>query len=414
MNKTTRVAVTGLGVVSPIGIGVAAFGEALFSGRSGVGPITVFEPATLATRIAAQVAIDPGDLPYRDRKVAFALMAADQAMKDASACGTAPAVDGAGIAMGVGLELFSMEDLVEFRRPGFALPSDPHARLTFLQTPSDVCVHLLSQKYALRTPPFVLVSACAAGTDALGTAFRLVASGRRRVMLAGGTDSMINPLGVAGFCTLMATSTKNDAPTRASRPFDRARDGFVLGEGAGVLVLEAWDDAIARGAKVHAELAGYGTSFDAHGISEPHPEGRGAAQAMARAIESAGLTAADVDVINAHGTGTPKNDPAEALAIHRVFGARAARIPVCATKSMIGHLISAAGAVEAVASILGLQRGLLHPNPNLDEQDPACVLDVVGKQARVLPHRTVLSSSFGFGGQNAAIVLRRADLAGPA
>ena len=426
-----RVAVTGMGVVTPIGIGVSAFAEGLFSGRSGVGPITVFDPATLPTRIAAQVDLssqaDARDLPYRDRKVAFALMAAEQAMRDASSCGSTPSGvgsgstpsgvgrgstpfgDGGGIAMGVGLELFSMEDLVAFRKPGFELPRERYARLTFLQTPSDVCVHLLSARHGFRTPPLVLVSACAAGTDALGTAFRLVASGRRRFMLAGVTDSMINPLGVAGFCTLMATSTKNDTPTRASRPFDRSRDGFVLGEGAGVLVLEAWDDAVARGATIHAEIAGYGTSFDAYGISEPHPEGRGAAQAMSRAIASAGLTPDDIDVVNAHGTGTPKNDPAETLAIHRVFGQRARTIPVCATKSMIGHLISAAGAVEAVAAILGMQRGLLHPNPNLDELDEACPLDVVGKQARALTHRTVISNSFGFGGQNAAIVLKSAE-----
>ncbi len=404
-----RVAITGMGVVTPIGVGVSAFGEALFSGRSGVGPITVFEPATLATRIAAQVDIDARELPYRDRKVAFALMAADEAMRDACSNGSAPSGEGGGVAMGVGLELFSMEDLVAFRKPGFELPGDRATRMSFLQTPSDVCVHLLSARHGFVTPPFVLVSACAAGTDALGTAFRLVSSGRRRFMLAGGTDSMINPLGVAGFCTLMATSTKNDTPTRASRPFDRARDGFVLGEGAAVLVLEAWDDAIARGATIHAELAGYGTSFDAHGISEPHPEGRGAAQAMSRAIASAGLAPGDIDVVNAHGTGTPKNDPAETLAIHRVFGERGRRIPVCATKSMIGHLISAAGAVEAVASILGMQQELLHPNPNLDDQDEACALDVVGKQARSFSHRTVLSNSFGFGGQNAAIVIRRAQ-----
>jgi 3-oxoacyl-[acyl-carrier-protein] synthase II len=403
-----RVAVTGMGVVTPIGIGVSAFGEALFSGRSGVGPITIFDPATLATRIAAQVDLDARALPYGDRKVAFASIAAEQAMADASSCGAAPSTSEGGVAMGVGLELFSMEDLVAFRRPGFELPHDRDARMSFLQTPSDVCVHLLSARYELRAPPFVLVSACAAGTDALGTAYRLVSSGRRRFMLAGGTDSMINPLGVAGFCTLMATSTKNDAPTRASRPFDRRRDGFVLGEGAAVLALEAWDDAVARGATIHAELAGYGTSFDAHGISEPHPEGRGAAQAMSSAIASAGLSPDDVDVVNAHGTGTPKNDPAETLAIHRVFGARGRTIPVCATKSMIGHLISAAGAVEAVASILGMQQELLHPNPNLDEQDEACPLDVVGKEARSFGHRTVISNSFGFGGQNAAIVLRRA------
>jgi 3-oxoacyl-[acyl-carrier-protein] synthase II len=337
-------------------------------------------------------------------------------MDDARACGTEPGgAEGgfeASACMGVGLELFSMPDLVRYRRPGFELPRGRDERLAFLQTPSDLCVHLLSRRHGLRLPPTILVSACAAGTDALGTAFRMVAEGRRRWVLAGGTDSMINPLGVAGFCTLMATSTKNDVPARASRPFDRTRDGFVLGEGAGVLVLERLEDAQARGAHIHGEILGYGTSFDAHGISEPHPEGRGAAQAMNRALADASVHPDEVGCVNAHGTGTPKNDPVEAMAIHRVFGARGPTIPVCATKSLIGHLISAAGAVEAIASILGMRAGVLHPNPNLDDLDPACALDVVGKRSRSFAHDTVLSSSFGFGGQNASIVLRaREDVA---
>jgi 3-oxoacyl-[acyl-carrier-protein] synthase II len=311
--------------------------------------------------------------------------------------------------MGVGLELFSMDDLVRSERPGFALPEALADRLGFMQTPSDLCVHLMSREHGLGRPPLVHVSACAAGTDAIGTAYRLIASGRRRWMMAGGTDSMLNPLGVAGFCALTATTTRNDEPARASRPFDRTRDGFVMGEGAGVLVLERLDDALARGTTVLAEIAGYGNSFDAHGISEPHPEGRGAFQAMTRAVEDAGISPAEIDSINAHGTGTPKNDPAETLALRRLLGERADRVPVSSTKSMIGHLISAAGAVEAIGAILCMRRDRVHPTINLREVDPACALHHVIGAARAVEQRYLLSSSFGFGGQNASIVIRNGE-----
>jgi 3-oxoacyl-[acyl-carrier-protein] synthase II len=396
-----RVAVTGMGVVSPIGIGVARFRASLLEGRSGAGPISVFDPAALPTRIAAEVRWE-GEI-LRDRKVSFALEAARQAM-----AGGRPPGEG-GLSLGIGLEVFSMEDLAASTRAGFALPASRRERLTFLQTPSDLCVHLISVRHSLGAPPLTHVSACAAGTDAIGTAYRLVASGRRDWMLAGGADSMINPLGVAGFCRIGATTTANDEPARASRPFDRRRDGFLLGEGAGMLLLEPLEEARRRGAEVHAELAGYGSSLDAHGITEPHPDGRGAAQAMAHALADAGASPDDVDCINAHGTSTPKNDPVETAAIKRVFGARARQVPVCATKSMIGHLIAAAGAVEAVAAIACMQVGAVHPTINLEEPDPACDLDYVPQRARERRQRSVLSNSFGFGGQNASLLIRSAD-----
>jgi len=398
-----RVVVTGMGVVSPIGSSVAAFTESLLAGASGVGPITLFDPATLPTRIAAEVKWDGP--PLADRKIGFAQAAAEQAYLDAHSCGTRPIGDG-GLSLGVGLELFRMEDLVAARRPGFALPPTLADRLSFLQTPSDLAVHTLSRRYGLRAAPFTHVSACAAGTDAIGTAFRLIASGRRRWMLAGGTDSMINPLGVAGFCAIRATTTANAFPARASRPFDRERSGFVLGEGAGILLLEALDDARARGASIAAEIVGYGNSFDAHGISEPHPEGRGAYQAMASALADAGIDASAIDCINAHGTSTRKNDPVETAAVKRLLGQRAHAVPMCATKSMIGHLISAAGAVEAIAAIVCMRAGWVHPTINLDDPDPACDLDYVAHKARPHRQRYVLSNSFGFGGQNAAVVLK--------
>jgi 3-oxoacyl-[acyl-carrier-protein] synthase II len=407
-----RVVVTGLGVESPIGRGVAAFREALRAGRCGGGPITVFDASTISTHIAAECSSPAHGASTRDRKVAFALAAAHEAMTQACAPGTSPGGSDGGaegfVSMGVGLELFSMDDLVASRVPGFALPTEPAARRAFLQTPSDACVHELSRLYGLRRPPLTLVSACAAGTDALGVAFHAVRSGRRRWALAGGTDSMINPLGVAGFAALHAMTTRNDAPTAASRPFDRSRDGFLLGEGAGVLVLERLDDARARGAPVLGEIVGYGTSFDALGISEPHPEGAGALLAMRGAIADAGLSPDAIDLVNAHGTSTPKNDVVETLALRRLFGARASQVPVTAMKSMIGHLISGAGAVETVGAFACLAAGFVSPTMNLHSPDPACDLDYVPLVARASNARVVLKTSFAFGGQNAALVLAAA------
>ncbi|WP_437291805.1 beta-ketoacyl-[acyl-carrier-protein] synthase family protein [Sorangium sp. So ce406] len=418
MTARHAVVVTGMGVVSPLGDRVDAFSDALLAGKSGIGPITVFDASTLPTRIAGQAPL-PAEVPLGDRKVAFALAAARSALEasglalDAGGAGSgAPRAD-AGVSLGVGLELFNMDHLAAARRPGFALPEGLAARLGFLQTPSEVCVHALGHRFGLAAPPLVHVSACAAGTDAIGAAYRLIAAGRRRVMLAGGTDSMINPLGVAGFCALQATSLRNDRPETASRPFDRTRDGFVMGEGAAVLVLERLDDARARGARILAEVAGYGSSFDAYKISDPHPEGRGAFLAMARALADAGIGADEVDAVNAHGTGTPKNDPAETLALKRLLGERARGVPISATKSMIGHLISASGAVEAVAAIACMLRGAVHPTINLHEPDPACDLDYVPNEARAHRQRHVLSSSYGFGGHNAAIVLRHPEAIRP-
>ena len=398
-----RVAVTGMGVVTPLGLSVEELRDGLLAGRSGVRAISVFDPASLPTRIAAEVPWN-GEPILRDRKVTFAIAAARSALTDATRNGSRPEGEG-GLSLGLGLELFSMHDLAAKRR-GAPLPDDPTERLHFLQTPSDLAVPAIMKELGLTAPPMTHVSACAAGTDAVGHAFRMIATGRRRWMAAGGTDSMINPLGLAGFCSIGATSTANDPPARASRPFDRTRSGFVLGEGAGMLILERFEDAQARGAMIHAEVCGYGNSFDAHGISEPHPEGRGAFQAMSRALADAEIDPSEVDCINAHGTSTPKNDPVETLAIRRLLGQRAERVPVCAPKSMIGHLISAAGAVEAIAAIACMNAGLVHPTINLDEPDPVCDLDYVPHVARRHPQHVVLSNSFGFGGQNASIVLR--------
>lgn len=401
-----RVAITGMGVVCPIGLCVPTFAENLKRGVSGIRTISIFDATTLPSRIAGEV---PWKGPIaRDRKLTFAVEAARQAIAEATTCGSLPVGFGT-LSLGIGLELFSLNDMAAFRGTPKQSQNDIETRLTFLQTPSDLCAHVLANNHGLSRPPRIHVSACAAGTDAIGQGFRLVADGRSDWVLAGGADSMINPLGVGGFCKLSALSQRNDSPSTASRPFDRNRDGFVLGEGAAMLVLEPFDSARGRGAEILAEVCGYGNSFDALGISEPHPEARGAAQAMERALASAGLRPEQVDVINAHATSTPKNDPVETLAIKRVFGEHSRRIPVCATKSMIGHLISAAGAVEAVAAVVGLRGGWVHPTLNLNEPDPACDLDYVPGEAREWPTSIVLSNSFAFGGQNASVIFRRAE-----
>src|SRR4051812_46305755 len=330
-----------MGVVSPLGSDLAEFRDRLLEGESAGGPISVFDPAALPTRIAAEV--KAGAALIDDRKIGFGVAAARGAVEHANGAGTPlaahyPAGSG-GLSLGIGLELFSMTDMVQLLRQENA--SAAKHPLNFLQTPSDICLHLVSREHGLGRAPLLHVSACAASTDAIGQAFRMIQSGERAWMLAGGTDSVINPMGVAGFCKIQAMTTRNDEPKRASRPFDRDRDGFLLGEGAGVLVLEPLDEARARGARIYAEIRGYGNSFDAHGISDPHPQAAGAVLAMRHALESAALPPEAIGYVNAHGTSTPKNDPVETLGLRRVFGAHADRLKVTSTKSMIGHLISA-------------------------------------------------------------------------
>lgn len=406
-----RVVVTGMGVVSPLGCELSEFEKRLMNGESGVVPVTRFDASGLSTRIAGEVALHQAQLEPYELKTAFALRAAKSAMNQASLCGTEPGHGGRRqrgmVSMGLGLELFSMDDLVASKQEGFRFPTELSERLTFMQTPSDLPVHALSHRYGMHLAPSIHVSACAAGTDALGFAMQAIRDGRADWCLAGGTDSMINPLGFAGFCTLDAMSRRNDDPARASRPFSRTRDGFVMGEGAGIVVLERLDHALARGATPLAELRGYGSSFDAYAITEPHPEGQGALAAMRRAVKSASLSERDISAINAHGTSTPKNDSAESAAIAKLLGDRAGDVPVVSTKSMIGHLISAAGAVEAIAAILCIRAQRLHPTINLDDPDPACPLDYVPKVARDVVQEHVLSCSYGFGGMNSSLVIAR-------
>lgn len=403
-----RVVVTGMGIVTPMGNTLSLFRQNLLSGYSGIGPLTLFDPGQLPTAIAGECDLD--ETPYKDRKISFALHAAHSAMYDARLHEPEEKplhnLEQRGLSIGIGLELFDMHDLATFASAGFKIPDACQGQYDFLQTPADYCVDLLCEAFDLGLNPGIHVSACAAGNDAIGHAFLRIRRGEASLMLAGGTDSMLNPLGVGGFCKLNALSTRNEAPQKASRPFDLNRDGFVLGEGAAMLVLENLASAVQRDADIYAEIVGFGNSFDAHAISDPHPEGRGAVAAMSRALAMAGISPDDISYINAHGTATPKNDPVETIAIKKLFGRKAYQIPVSSTKSMIGHLISAAGAVEAAASILCANAGWVHPTINLDNPDPDCDLDYVPGQARQHRIGHFLSNSFAFGGQNATVVFR--------
>ncbi|HET8538472.1 MAG TPA: beta-ketoacyl-[acyl-carrier-protein] synthase family protein [Anaeromyxobacter sp.] len=421
-----RVAITGAGVVSPVGVGVPAFFAGLREARSGVGPIRAFDATGLATRIAAEVtgldaAAAARDVPepgraalLRDRKSLFGLAAAREALADAfGARGPGPwhAPERVGVSVATGLEVFHLEDLAPHVQAGridgaalaaavAAAPAGGH-----LQIPADLGARAIARAAGARALFAVNVSACAAGAQAIGAGWLAIRDGAADAVVAGGYDSMVNPLGVAGFCLLEALSRANDLGSAASRPFDAGRDGFVLGEGAGMVVLEELGAARARGATVHAELLGYGSTLDAYRVSDPVPGEAGAIAAMERALAAAGLAPGDVDYVNAHGTGTRKNDPAETRALRRVFGAAADRLPVSSTKSQIGHLIGAAGAVELVASIFALREQVLPATINLRERDPECDLDYVPNVPRRAAVRRVLSNSFGFGGQNAALVV---------
>jgi len=403
-----RVVVTGMGIVTPLGNTLSLFRQNLLSGNSGIDHLTIFDPGQLPAAIAGECHLD--EISHKDRKISFALHAAHCAMRDARLEEPKEKphhnAEQSGLSIGIGLELFDMHDLTAYVSNGFNIPESRKGQYDFLQTPADYCVDLLCEAFNLRLNPGIHISACAAGNDAIGHAFLRIRRGEASLMLAGGTDSMLNPLGVGGFCKLNALSTRNDEPQKASRPFDVNRDGFVLGEGAAMLVLENMENASQRGADIYAEIVGYGNYFDAHAISDPHPEGRGAVAAMSRAMAMAAISPAGISYINAHGTATPKNDPVETLAIKTLFGRKAYKIPVSSTKSMIGHLISAAGAVEAAASIVCATAGWVHPTINLDNPDPDCDLDFVPGQAR--EHRVgyFLSNSFAFGGQNATLVFR--------
>jgi 3-oxoacyl-[acyl-carrier-protein] synthase II len=411
-SEKARVVVTGLGAVTPVGNTVPAFWSAISEGRSGVGPITRFDAKRLDSRIAAEVkdfdplrVIEKKDLKKLDLFIQYALAAGAEAVEDAKL--DLAQLDGtrAGALVGSGIggisTILQWHDVLKERGPD---------RISPFFIPSlivNMVSGQLSMRYGLKGPNSAVITACATGNHAIGDAFKIIQRGDADLMLAGGSEAIIIELCLAGFCSMKALSTRNDAPDRASRPFDAQRDGFVCGEGAGVVVLEQLEHARRRGARIYGEVIGYGMTADAHHMTAPDPEGDGAARAMAGALRDAGLAPTDVAYINAHGTSTPYNDKTETVAIKRVFGEHAYRLAVSSTKSMIGHLLGAAGGVEAIATVLALHHGLLPPTVNYDVPDPECDLDYVPNTARKADVEVALSNGFGFGGTNATLAFRR-------
>jgi 3-oxoacyl-[acyl-carrier-protein] synthase II len=408
-----RVVVTGLGLVCPMGIGVEESWKALVEGRSGIGPITLFDASTYPTRIAGEVkGFEPENFMERkevrrnDRFIHFALAATEMAMKDAGIDMAKEdperigAIVGSGMG-GLGVLEETHKTLLErgVRKIGpFFIPS-----LIINLAPGQIAL-----RYGLKGPNFSPVSACATGNHSIGDAAIYIERGMADAMVAGGTEATITPLGIGGFCAARATSERNDAPEQASRPFDKGRDGFVAAEGAGILVLEEYERARRRGARIYAEVAGYGASCDANHITAPAPEGEGGQRAMRMALRDAGLQPEQVGYINTHGTSTPQGDVAECQAVKKVFGEHARKLAISSTKSMTGHMLGAAGGAESVISVLALHRGVLPPTINIEHQDPECDLDVIPNAAREKRVDAVLSNSFGFGGTNAVLAFRRA------
>uniref|UniRef100_A0A832I251 3-oxoacyl-[acyl-carrier-protein] synthase 2 n=1 Tax=Eiseniibacteriota bacterium TaxID=2212470 RepID=A0A832I251_UNCEI len=406
-----RVIVTGLGITCPVGTGVARAWDALVHGRSGIGPIRAFDASALRSRIAGEVRdVDPAaSLPSKlvkrtARFIHLALLAAFEALEDA---GLPPSArEGTAVVAGTGVGGF---EALEREHAAF-LEKGPgrYHPLTVPMIIPNMAAGTVAMETGCRGPNLGVVTACASGGNAVGTALDLIRSGRCDAALAGATESTLSPFAVDGYCQLRALSTRNDEPERASRPFDRDRDGFVIAEGAAFLVLEREDRARARGARAWAEVAGYGASADGHHPTAPDPEGRGAVRALEAALADARVAAEDVQVVNAHGTSTPLNDPAETRVIRRVFGAHADRLMVHATKSMTGHALGAAGAIAAVVAALTVARGVVHPTVNLEHPDPECDLDYVPGAAREADVRCVVTNAFGFGGHNAVLVFRKA------
>jgi len=407
-----RVVVTGLGIVSPVGIGAPEAWQNIVAGKSGIGRITRFDPSPYASHIAGEVKgfdpanyISPKEVRRFDTFIHYGLASAIEAIRDAGLDFERENREMAGVCIGSGIGgLPLIEDT-----HNAVLAGGPRKISPFFVPGSiiNLISGQLSIMYGLKGPNLALVTACTTANHAIGEAGRHIEYGDADVMIAGGAEACVSPLGVGGFCAARALSTRNDDPAAASRPWDRDRDGFVLGEGAGVLVLEEYGHAKARGARIYCELAGYGLSADAHHITAPCEDGEGAVRCMANALKNAGLNRDQVDYINAHGTSTPLGDVAETIAIKSCFGDHAGKIAVSSTKSMTGHLLGAAGGVEAVFSVLALRDQVAPPTINLFNQDPQCDLDYVPNAARKTRIDVALSNSFGFGGTNGTLVFRK-------
>ncbi|MEA2659180.1 MAG: 3-oxoacyl-[acyl-carrier-protein] synthase [Candidatus Binatota bacterium] len=409
-----RVVVTGLGVISPLGSGVEKNWENLLAGRSGIRKITRFPADAFASRIAGEVPdfkaddfIEPKEIKKMDLFIQYAMGAAAMAMADSGLKIEGEFAEEVGVIIGVGLcGLDTIEQTKEALIAGGPRKISPFfiPKVISNLAPGHVAI-----RFGAKGVNWTPTSACASGTHALGEAYHLIRRGVQQAVIAGGAESTITPLAVGGFAAMKALSTRNDEPERASRPFDKERDGFVVGEGSGILILEEREHALQRGAKIYAEVIGYAATGDAYHMTAPAPEGEGAARCMRLALKDAGISPIDVDYINAHGTSTEYNDANETTAIKTVFGEQAAKVAVSSTKSMTGHLLGAAGAVEGVYSTLALYHGMIPPTINYEHPDPACDLDYVPNQARKADIEVALSNSFGFGGTNACVIFRRAE-----
>jgi len=407
-----RVVVTGLGVVSPLGLSVEDTWAGLVAGRSGAARIRRFDPSDLEVQFGCEVKdFDPA--PYVDRKEAkrydlflqYAIAAATQAMQDAGLGEQVPEPERAGVLIGSGIG-----GIGTFEEQCRISITQGYKRVSAFFVPMfipDIASGVISIRTGAKGPNYCTVSACASSAHAIGEASRLIQAGTADLMITGGAEAAITPLAIAGFANMKALSARNDAPERASRPFDRGRDGFVMGDGAGVVVLESLEHARARGARIHAEVLGYGMSADAYHITQPAPGGEGASRAMRAAFEDAGIDPSRVDYINTHGTATPHGDVAEVAAIKDVFAADAYRVVAGSTKSMTGHLLGAAGGLEFAISVLAINRGVIPPTINVDDPDPQCDLNCAPNQAVEREVRVALSNSFGFGGHNVSLLVGR-------
>ncbi len=413
VDRDRRVVVTGLGLVTPLGTGVEKNWEALMAGRSGIGPITRFDTSDYPTKIAGQVPdfepldwIEKKDVRKMDLFIQYAVGAAEQAMRQSGLQITEDNADDVGVLVGVGIG-----GLCTIEENHLIFLDSRLKRITPFFIPkliSNLAPGQISIRYGARGANFSTTSACASGSHAVGEAYRMIRAGYLNAAITGGAEAAITSLGVGGFVAMRALSTRNDNPTAASRPFDRERDGFVMSEGAASLILEEREGAIARGAKILAEVVGYATNADAYHITSPSPEGLGAAKCMQRCLEDGDLDPNEVDYINAHGTSTPQGDIAETQAIKRVFGEHAARIAVSSTKSMTGHTLGAAGAIESAYTVLAIVNSAIPPTINYEYPDPECDLDYVPNRSRPAKIRLALKNSFGFGGTNTTVAFRPA------
>lgn len=412
MEHARRVVITGVGLVTPLGIGVEQNWQALMAGRSGIGPVTRFDVADFPTRIAGEVKdfhpedfIEKKEIKKMDLFIQYALAAAHMAMEESRLPITSDNEDAVGVIVGVGIA--GLSSIEEYHRLFLESRLKRVSPFFIPKLIANLAPGQISIRYGAKGINYTPTSACSSGAHAIGEAFRLIRLGEQDAVIAGGAEAALTPLGLGGFIAMKAVSSRNEDPVRASRPFDRNRDGFVMAEGAGILILEELEHARKRGAKIYAEMIGYGANADAYHMTAPSPEGEGAMRCIRLALRSGNIDPVEVDYINAHGTSTPYNDATETHAIKRVFGEQAGRLAVSSTKSMTGHLLGAAGGVEGVFSALALHHQCMPPTINYEEPDPDCDLDYVPNAPRRAEIRVALSNSFGFGGTNACLAFRR-------